>query len=69
MAAKPTQRQMFYQAQRQLADMLNLFAEMRSHPSHPLTLAEMEGMVAQHPGRYGFMLPTIQRLREEGRDV
>ena len=65
MAAVPTQRQMFYQAHRQLADMLNLFMEMCSHPSHPLTIGEMEAMVAKRPERYGFMLSTIRRMQAE----
>lgn len=64
---EPTQRQHFYIAHRKLADMLNLFAELCSDPKRPLTVEEMEKMTARHPERYGFMQPTIDHLRAEGR--
>lgn len=60
-----TQHQMFDKAHTQLAGLLNLFMEMRSAPE-PLTVAEMETLVATRP-LYAFMQPTIDRLKAEGK--
>lgn len=61
---KPTQVQMFYQAHRLIADILHTFIGIQQGP-HPLTLAEIDTLIAKHGRRYAWMKPYADRLRAD----
>lgn len=48
-----SQKQMFYQAQKQLGERDRAFMELVGDPQNPMTNNDLRALVKRHPERYG----------------
>lgn len=56
------QLQHFEMARRRLADANAIFLELVSHPTNPLTRADLESLISRRPERYGRFAGWLEKL-------
>jgi hypothetical protein len=61
---KPTQEQMFRQAQQRAADGDSVFMLMINHPTHPMTNKELEILIAKSPATWDRYKGYIGKLTD-----
>ena len=57
-----TQKQMFYDSHRKVAERNNALMELISHPTNPLTNKDLEALIKRWPERYGIYSGLVGTL-------
>lgn len=60
-----TQLQMYWEAEQRIFDRNNLFLELVSHPTNPLTNQDLERLIARWPERYEMYSGFLGKLKDE----
>ena len=59
---KPTQREMYYRAERQAADRDILFMELVNHPTNPLTREDLARNIERRPALWSRYAGFLDKL-------